>query len=237
MTGETSQQALQYLEYSLPDAHSPMLTPAADARGRGRRHVTRTDETEEEVRAVDAVTPRGPVELLLIGGRSGAGKTAVALEISARLQALGLAHCHVEGDNLDAAYPRPADDPQGTGLTEANLRALWRTYAGVGHHRLIYVNTVSVLESDLVVRAVGGNALVVAILLIASDETAHRRLTRRETGRELLTHLGRSRRMAGVLHAEAPQNVHRVRTDGRSVEAVAAEVIRLSGWISSPTNP
>src|SRR4051794_28780248 len=79
-------------------------------------------------------------QLLLVGGRSGSGKTTVAYAVSARLQELGVAHCHVEGDNLDAAYPKAPDDPRGTRLTEANLTALWRNYRLIGHHRLIYVN-------------------------------------------------------------------------------------------------
>lgn len=49
-----------------------------------------------------------------------------AYEISAQLQAAGVAHCHLEGDNLDAAYPKPDDDPSGSRLTETNLRALAR---------------------------------------------------------------------------------------------------------------
>jgi gluconate kinase len=173
---------------------------------------------------------RGPVEVLLIAGRSGVGKTSIALMVSARLQASGVAHCHVEGDNLDAAYPKPPDDPRGTKLTEANLRALWSNYARIGHRRLIFANTVSVLERDLIVRAVGGNARTVGVLLSATDDTVARRLAGRESGDELRRHLIRSRQMATVLLDRAPPDTHRVTTDDRSVEAVAVDVLRLTGW-------
>src|SRR4051812_551046 len=143
-------------------------------------------------------------QVLLIAGRAGVGKTAVAYAVSARLRERGVAHCHVEGDNLDAAYPKPADDPHGTRMTEANLTALWRTYATAGFDRLVYVNTVSVLEPDLIVRSVGGTADVVGVLLTATDETAAARLSLRERGAELAAHLARSRRMAARLRAEAP---------------------------------
>lgn len=68
-----------------------------------------------------------------MGGRSGVGKTTVAEQGSAVLLGMGVAHCLVDGDNLDAAYPKAADDPYGTALTPANLRGcgpttpLWAT--------------------------------------------------------------------------------------------------------------
>jgi DNA polymerase III delta prime subunit len=169
-------------------------------------------------------------QVLLIGGRSGVGKTSTAYEVSSQLQALGVAHCHVEGDNLDAAYPKGADDPHGTKLTEANLAALWANYTAAGHHRLIYVNTVSILEPDLVVRAVGGGASVTAILLTASDAEVHDRLSGREIGSELQVHLDRSRRSADVLEQQAPAGAHRVSTNGRGIADTAAAVVALSGW-------
>ena len=170
------------------------------------------------------------VQVLLIGGRAGVGKTSAAYEVSARLRALGVAHCHVEGDNLDAAYPRAGDDPSGTRLTEANLAALWANYAAIGHHRLLYVNTVSILEPDLVTRAVGGQAQVTGVLLTATDETTRTRLGTREIGSGLQLHLERSGRMAALLEQRAPAGTHRVGTDQRTIGEVAADVIDLSGW-------
>ena len=95
-------------------------------------------------------------EVLLIAGRSGSGKTSVSFEVSDQLQKADVAHCLVDGDNLDTAYPKPAADPHGIRLTEANLTALWRNYTAVGQHRLIYVNTVSVLEYEMIIRSMGG---------------------------------------------------------------------------------
>jgi hypothetical protein len=40
------------------------------------------------------------------------------------------------------------------------LRALWSTYAAGGHHRLVYVNTISVLVAGLIRRAVAPDAIV-----------------------------------------------------------------------------
>jgi hypothetical protein len=159
------------------------------------------------------------------------GKTTVAYAVSARLRELGVPHCHVEGDNLDAVYPKPLDDPRGTRLTEANLAALWHNYAHIGVRKLIYTNTMSVLESAMVVRAVGGAADVVAVLLTGADTTVEERLRRRENGTQLTEHLDRSAVTAPLLEDRAAASVHRVSTDARSPVDVAAEVLRLSRWV------
>ena len=171
-------------------------------------------------------------EALLIGGRSGVGKTTVGWEISARLRAAGVAHCLIEGDNLDQAHPAPPGDPSRTKLTEANLAAMWGNYAGLGHHRLIYTNTVSILEPDLITRAMGGTPRIIPVLLTAADATARRRLGTREIGSQLEAHLHRSAKMAVWLDTSAPADAVRVATDGRSVGEIAREVIAATGWLA-----
>ncbi|HYQ77424.1 adenylyl-sulfate kinase [Cellulomonas sp.] len=169
-------------------------------------------------------------EVLLVAGRSGSGKSSVAFELSARWQRSGLAHCLVDGDNLDAAYPKPPSDPRGTALTEANLRAVWGVYAAAGYRRVVYVNTVSVLERELVTRALGGRARVSGVLLTASAPTIRERLGAREVGSELRAHLDRSAAAAELLDRAAGPWVTRVATDGRTVADLAATVAAASGW-------
>ncbi|HEV7183869.1 MAG TPA: adenylyl-sulfate kinase [Leifsonia sp.] len=48
----------------------------------------------------------GPSEVLLIGGRSGVGKSTIALEVSHLLAEAGVQHAVIEGDNLDLPSPR-----------------------------------------------------------------------------------------------------------------------------------
>lgn len=169
-------------------------------------------------------------EALLIGGRSGVGKTTVGAEVSAQLRHAGVAHCLVEGDNLDQAFPAPPDDPSRTRMTETNLAALWRNYAALGYRRLIYTNTVSVLEPDLIARAMGGAPRLVSVLLTARDATARGRLGTREIGSQLDAHVRRSAAMAVHLETAAPSEVVRVRTDGRPVEEIAREIVTATGW-------
>jgi hypothetical protein len=169
-------------------------------------------------------------EVLLIGGRAGVGKTTAGYEVSAQLQAAQIGHAHVDGDNLDQVFPAPPLDPTRAGITEANLAAMWRNYTDLGCHRLIYTNTVSVLEPDLITRAMGGSPRVIAVLLTADDATAGQRLGGREIGSQLDAHVIRSAKMAVYLEAKAPAWVHRIPTDGRGAVEVAREIISKTGW-------
>jgi hypothetical protein len=148
----------------------------------------------------------------------------------AQLQAESVAHCYLEGDFLGQVHPAPPDDPHRTELTRRNLTALSRNFAELGYRRLIYTNTVSVLEPDLVVGAMGGDVATTGVLLTAEDATANVRLRGREIGGQYEAHVARSAAAARHLAATAPTWVHRVPTDGRSVVDVAARVVALTGW-------
>jgi hypothetical protein len=167
-------------------------------------------------------------EALLIGGRSGAGKSTVGYEIHAQLSAAEVWHCLIEGDNLDMAYPPPWEH----GLAEQNLAAMWANYRALGYHRMIYTNTASVLEKVIgeLTAAIGDDPQVTAVLLRCSSGTAHDRLSQREIGTALDWHVERSSLMARRLDEGAPSWVHRVETDRRPVADIAAEIIGLAGW-------
>ncbi len=166
--------------------------------------------------------------ILLIGGRSGVGKTTVGSEIHAQLSAASVRHCLIEGDNLDLAYPPPHEHH----LAERNLAAMWANYRALGYRRMIYTNTASVLATEIrkLVAATGDDPHVTAALLTCSDQTAHERLARREIGTGLDRHAERSTLMARKLAEHSPDTVHRIATDGRPIAELAAEIIRLSAW-------
>lgn len=171
-------------------------------------------------------------EALLIGGRAGVGKTTVAWEVSALLDAAGAAHAVVDGDFMGAVRPAPDGDPDRSLITERNLTAVWANYAELGLHRLVYTNTVSVLagSTPMFERAMGAGVRCVRVLLTASDATAAERLAGRETGSGLERELLNSARKARLLDAQAPPDAVRVATDGRTVVDIAARVVALTGW-------
>lgn len=177
------------------------------------------------------MTTPAPTQALFLGGRSGVGKSTVAAEVARILTAADVAHALIEGDALDQAHPEPWR--HGIPLAERNLAAMWRNYRESGWTRVVYVNTVSVLEMPALTAALGGEVAAVAVLLTADDATASRRLAGREIGSGLAEAVERSAAAAPRLETGAPDEVHRVATDGRTVAEIAAEVVALSGWVTA----
>ncbi|WOX16878.1 hypothetical protein [Streptomyces sp. N50] len=178
----------------------------------------------------------GHAEALLIGGRAGVGKTTVGWEVSARLRAAEVAHAVIDGDFMGQVHPAPDGDPHRTLIAEANLTAVWGNYAALGYRRLVYTNTVSVLDETAgqFRRAMGADVRIVRVLLTASDETAASRLGGREIGGELERELANSILKARLLDERAPADTMRVVTDGRSIVDVAADVLAATGWVNRP---
>ncbi|MCE7004016.1 hypothetical protein LWC34_14420 [Kibdelosporangium philippinense] len=164
-------------------------------------------------------------DVLLIGGPSGVGKSSVGWEVAALLKQRDVPHCFIEGDTMDQIHPAPPGDPHRSAITERNIAAVWANYAAVGQTRLIYTNTVSILEAPMIVRAMGEpETRVMCVLLTASEETVRERLTGREIGSELDWHIERSAKMARRLDAQAPEETVRILTDGLTVEQIAEDI-------------
>ncbi|MGO1950037.1 MAG: AAA family ATPase [Mycobacteriaceae bacterium] len=166
--------------------------------------------------------------LLLIGGRSGVGKSTIAFALHNLLAEQNIRHAVIEGDMLDLAHPAPWEH----GLAEQNLAAVWANYRDLGYRNLIFTNTVSVLEADKLATAMGDNPGVISVLLEATDTTTADRLSRREQGASLGDHLHRSSRMAGFLDTRTPATTHRIITDGKTPAQTAAEIAKIIAWTS-----
>ena len=167
-------------------------------------------------------------EVLFIGGRAGTGKTSVASALHELLSVQRVQHAVIEGDYLDMAYPTPWEH----GLEEQNLRAIWLNYRALGYRRLIYTNVVSVVQSDKLARAMGDDPKITGVLLDVSNEVMRERLGRRESGLSLERHLERNTERRERLEREAPAWVHRVKTDEKTLDQLAAEIGQLTGWLS-----
>lgn len=171
-------------------------------------------------------------DVLLIGGRAGAGKTTVGWEVSALLRKATVSHAIIDGDFMGQVHPAPRGDPDRSEITESNLTAVWANFARRGYRRLVYTNTLSVMPetTSMFLRAMGAETRIVRVLLTASDATVRERLTARERGSELDHELAGSARKARLLDERVPAGTARVATDGRAVVDIAREVVAATGW-------
>lgn len=169
-------------------------------------------------------------QLLLIGGRSGVGKTTVALALHERLRDRQVRHAVVEGDYLDLAVPAPHEAFPDAHLAERNLGAIWPNFRDLGYRRLIFTNTVSVLFSADIARAMGDDPIVTSVLLRSTDVTARARLGRRGGGDVQEGDMLRSSRAAEWLDRDAPGGTHRFDTDDRSPQEIATLLHAIVGW-------
>lgn len=170
-------------------------------------------------------------EVLFIGGRSGVGKSTAAEALHDLLASADVRHAVIEGDTLDLAHPAPHLEHPEAHLAERNLAHIWTAFRALGHHRLVYTNTMSVLEADRLASAMGDDPLVVAVLLRADDDATAERLTRRAGGVLPAAQLAHSTRTAGRLDSAAPDRVTRIDTDAMAPADVARRLASLTGWL------
>lgn len=225
------------------------LTPGGPYRlssHRRQRHHFKHRTSRREVPAPTGVAQRVPkrrgrtsghgvtvfgvgTEAIFLGGRSGVGKTTVALEMHAQLTANDVPHGVIDGDFLDMAHPLPWAHK----LAEQNLAAIWHNYRALGYQRLIYINSASVLPdiTDELIAAMGDSPTVCAALLTCSDAIAAQRLTQREQGSALDRHLRNSATTAALLADSVSDCVHVISTDQRPVADIAIQILATARWL------
>lgn len=170
--------------------------------------------------------PSGPVEVLLVSGPAGVGKTSVAFEVSLGLQRRAVPHALIDTDELDRLYPVPDDQDV---LAEGNLAAVWDGFARRGCRRLVLAGVWLHRASQRrwVERAVPG-ARVTAVRLMASDATIEARVRRREMGSGAADQLGRSLHQASVMASDADDAIV-LTTDDLGIVVVAARLTDM--WL------
>lgn len=167
----------------------------------------------------------GDIELLLIGGRSGVGKSTVGAEISVQLEKAAIQHAYIEGDVMDWCYPKRQD------VFEKNLTDLTRNYLSYGYRRFVYTNTASVRVADEIAGLMPAPVRMIGALLTCNDHTAVDRLRGREVGSELDWHLQRTNVVAREFETlPLPSWAIEVPTDDRPVVDLARQVIDWAGW-------
>ena len=178
------------------------------------------------------------MELLLITGPGGVGKSTLCWEISAQLAAADVAHAVIESDELDRVHPRPDRQvlerlrPGTTDVSSINLAGLWSTYRALGHTRLVMSGVMMHLEFDKRwILAAIPDARITAVRLQAADATLLARVAQREIGAGADEQAQRSLRQAKRMAGEAGEGMIAVPTDGKTPAELAATVLREVGWL------
>jgi hypothetical protein len=167
------------------------------------------------------------VEVIVITGTMGSGKTTVLAEASDILTARGVTHAAIDLDALGIAHvpDRPSID-----FAYPNLLSVWTNYAAVGIRRLLLAGALESLDELDHIRAVIPDATVVICRLKARLEIMQQRVSIREPG---MLH---DELVARVAHLETILDRARLEdfalaNDDRSVSDVATELLTRAGWI------
>lgn len=180
------------------------------------------------------------MDLLLITGPAGVGKSTLCWEMSAQLQAANVAHAVIESDELDRVYPKPSREeldrllPGTIDFSSVNLAALWSTYRALGHTRLIMSGVMlhPAFDRRWILAAIP-DAAMTTIRLIASEATLLARLAQREIGSGANEQAQRSLMQARRIEGEGSCDMLRIDTDGATPVALASDILRKVGWLQT----
>jgi hypothetical protein len=168
--------------------------------------------------------------VLVLTGPVGVGKTAVAIEVSNFLEAMGTTHALIDVDWLRWSYPRPEGDPFHMALGLRNLAAVWANYRAAEAERLVLVDVVEARADLAGYREAIPGADITVVRLTATLESLHRRLKGRESGASLEWHRGRAAELLALMDERAVEDVL-VQTEGKTAVEVAREVLARVGWM------
>lgn len=178
------------------------------------------------------------VQILLITGPAGVGKSTVCWEMGAQLAAACVAHAVVESDELDRAFPRPTAqelerlEPGTLDISGINLAAIWATYRALGHSRLVMSGVMMHPEYDRRwILAAIPDAQITIVRLRAAESTLLARLDRREIGSGRDEQVQRTLRQARRMAGEQTGGLLLVPTDGVTPQDLAATILRAVGWL------
>lgn len=167
------------------------------------------------------------VEVLVISGSMGSGKTTILAEASDLLTGADIPHAAIDLDGLSLGHwlVPGCDD-----LAYRNLAAIWRNYAAAGIPRLLIGEAIDGPDKlERIRNAIPGGVLVVCRLR-GRIETMRERVREREPGMLQRELVDRVAELEAALDASALDDFSVV-NDGRSVTVVAREMLERAGWI------
>jgi hypothetical protein len=168
------------------------------------------------------------IPVLVITGAVGVGKSAVLHEADRALVEAEMAHATVVLEEIARSWPVATDDLGTEPVAYVNLASLWSNFADRGAERLL-IELILEDRSQLrhLLRAVPG-ADVTVVRLRAPLSLIEERVRQREPSPD--TEVSAARWLAPRMD-ELKVEDHLVENGRRPLPDVAAEVLRLVGWL------
>jgi ABC-type uncharacterized transport system YnjBCD ATPase subunit len=167
------------------------------------------------------------VHVIVISGSMGSGKTTVLAEASDVLAASGVVHAAIDMDLLSLGHLPAAASHD---LMIRNLAAVWNNYAAAGVTRLLLSEALDTAAKRERIREAVPGAEIAVCRLRAKLETMQQRVRLREPGMLQEQFVARVAELDASLDAGCVEDFS-VENDGRSVTAVAREVLLRAGWL------
>jgi chloramphenicol 3-O-phosphotransferase len=168
------------------------------------------------------------IDVLVLHGSPGAGKTTLARAVSEILREADLAHGVIDLDEISLVHP-----DQGRSFARENLKSIWPRYAAVPGLRLLLPSVIADEEELVLLRGALPGANLAVCELTAPEAVLKERVTAREPNEHWREGL---RRWVDVFHARTDLDRIRdflVSTHERSEQDAAREVIEKAGWLAA----
>jgi predicted kinase len=164
------------------------------------------------------------IDLLILHGPPGAGKSTLAKAIATHLKKDKLRHVVIELDDLANIYPLSLK-----GIMYKNLAAIWPNYVGLGDIKIIIPTYLQLNELEIIKNIAPAKNFSVCEITAPKLEL-QRRITEREPSEDL------RKRLLGYIDdfaVNSPEDKFinfKISNHNKNAENIAFEIIQKSNW-------
>lgn len=171
------------------------------------------------------------VEVLVLHGSPGSGKTTLSRAVAEVLRTAGLANAVIDMDELSAIYPHPDRS-----FARRNLQAIWPNYAAIPGVKVVITGVLADEDELGLLRDTVPGAPLAVCELTAPVSVLKARVTAREGNAYWQSRL---RDFVDLYHRRTDLGRIRdfeVSTHGTPIADAAREVVEKAGWWPAPVS-